>query len=276
MNSLQPRLIQTFLPEGTLEGIKIIELSDSSIKAFVVPRLQLGSIKKRSELLQPALYFLVGSDSEKGYIGETENFLHRMKDHEQKKQFWDVVVAIISPTNDLGKTDVRYLESLAVERAQAGSMNIENRTIPARNNVHEFRLHILECILDDSQMILTSLGYDILSSPNIKEDIWYCTSKKTQSKAQFRGEKFIILRGSIIDKSFAPSWSSKWPRSLAERNEIFAKYGKDLGDVVELTDNVAFMSPNHAGGFATGHNVNAWVTWKDESGQTMDEVMRKS
>jgi len=46
MNSLQPRLIQTFLPEGTLEGIKIIELSDSSIKAFVVPRLQLGSIKK--------------------------------------------------------------------------------------------------------------------------------------------------------------------------------------------------------------------------------------
>ena len=46
-----------------------------------------------------------------------------MRDHEQKKQFWDMAVAIVSPTNDLGKTDVRYLESLAVERAQSGSMS---------------------------------------------------------------------------------------------------------------------------------------------------------
>lgn len=273
---MNPRLIQTYLPDGTLEGVRIIELSDSPIKAFVVPRLQLGSIKKRTELVQPALYFLISTEDSKGYIGETENFIHRMRDHEQKKQFWDVAVAIVSPTNDLGKTDVRYLESLAVERAQSGSMDIENRTVPAKNNVHEFRLHILERILDDSQLILTSLGYDIFSSKQAEEDTWYCTAKKTQAKAQFRGDKFVILAGSQIDKSFAPSWASKWPKSLAERDEIFAKSGKDLGEVVELTENVAFKSPNHAGGFATGHNVNAWVTWKDKSGLTMDEVMRQN
>mgnify|MGYP006972354577 CR=1 FL=1 len=39
MNNPQPRLIQTYLPDGTLEGIRVIELSDSSIKAFVIPRL---------------------------------------------------------------------------------------------------------------------------------------------------------------------------------------------------------------------------------------------
>lgn len=275
MNNTQPRLIQTYLPDGTLEGIRVIELSDSSIKAFVIPRLQLKNAKVREELLRPSLYFLISSSDSLGYIGESENFFHRVKNHDQNKQFWDVAIAIVSTTNSLEKSDVKYLESLAVERAQSGSMTVENKTVPIRNNVHEFKLHILQKILDDSQLILTSLGYDILSSPDIKEDVWYCKSKKTEARAQFRGDKFVVLQGSIIDKSTSPSWATKWSKSLAEREEIFEKYGRDLGDTVELTENVAFKSPNHAGGFATGHNINAWVTWKDESGQTMDEVMRK-
>jgi hypothetical protein len=275
MNNSQPRLIQTYLPDGTLEGIRIIELSDSSIKAFVIPRLQLKNAKVRDELLRPSIYFLVSSSDSLGYIGESENFFHRVKNHDQNKQFWDVAVAIVSTTNSLEKSDVKYLESLAVERAQSGSMTIENKTVPIRNNVHEFKLHTLQKILDDTQLILTSLGYDILSSPDIKEDIWFCRAKKTEARAQFRGDKFVILQGSKLDKTYAPSWAAGWPKSLAEREEIFAKYGRNLGDTVELTENVAFKSPNHAGGFATGHSINAWVAWKDESGQTMDEVMRK-
>lgn len=253
----QPKLIQTYLPDGTLEGVRIIEISDSQVKAFVIPRLHLGNVKSRSELSQASLYFLVSAEESLCYIGETENFLHRMRDHDQKKQFWDVAVAIISTTNNLGKTDVRYLESLAVERAQSGSMKTENKTVPVKNNIHEFNLHILQKIIDDTGLILTSLGYDILTRAEQTEDTWYCTAKKTNAKAQFRGDKFVILEGSVIDKSYAPSWAQK---SLAEREEIFTKYGRDLGDVVELTENVAMKSPNHAGGFATGHNVNAWVT----------------
>lgn len=271
----QPKLIQTFLPDGTLEGIRIIEISDSQVKAFVIPRLHLNSAKNRSELLQPALYFLVSVDESRGYIGESENFFHRIKSHDQNKDFWDVAIAIVSTTNGLEKSDVKYLESLAVERAQAGSVQIENKVVPVKNNIHEFKLHILEKILDDTGLILTSLGYDILSGPKNIEDMWYCTSKKTNARAQFRGDKFVILEGSVIDKASAPVWGRKWPKSLAEREEIFAKFGKSEGDVVRLTENVAFKSPNQAGGFATGHNVNAWVTWKDEAGRTMDEVMRK-
>ncbi len=270
-----PRLIQTYLPDGTLEGIRVIELSESSIKAFVMPRLQLKNAKVIDELSRPSMYFLVSSSESLGYIGESENFLNRVKNHDQNKQFWDVAVAIISTTNSLEKSDVKYLESLAVERAQSGSMTIENKTVPIRNNVHEFKLHSLQKILDDTQLILTSLGYDILSSPNIKEETWSCTAKYTNAKAQFRGDKFVILKGSTIDKSYAPSWGDKWPKSLIEREEIFANYGRDLEETVVLNDNVAFRSPNHAGGFATGRNVNAWIVWKNESGQTMDEVMRK-
>jgi hypothetical protein len=276
MSSNQPRLIQTFLPDGTLEGARIIELSDSTIKAYVIPRLQLSSVKNREELLHPSLYFLVSGSESIGYIGESENFFHRIKNHDQNKQFWDVAIAIVSTTNSLEKSDVKYLESLAVERAQAGSMKIENKTVPAKNNIHEFKLHTLQKILDDTQLILTSLGYDILSSPQKQEETWHCVVKKTNAKAQFRGDKFVLLKGSIIDKSYAPSWGESWPKSLAERNEVFSKSGRDQEGVVELTENVAFKSPNNAGGFATGRSVNAWLIWKDQEGRTMDEVMRKS
>lgn len=271
----QPRLIKTFLPDGTLEGPRIIELSESSIKAFVIPRLRITDVKDKSELIQPALYFLFSADTSQGYIGESENFYHRVKNHDQNKQWWDVVVAIISPTNSLEKSDVKYLESLAVERAKGGSMQIDNKTTPIRNNVHEFKVHSLQRILDDIQLILTSLGYDALSVPEKAEQIWYCRTKKTDAKAVFRGDKFVILADSIIDITKSDTWAKSYPSANQFRNEVFKTKSIIKDEIVILKENIPFGSPNIAGGFASGRNVNAWTTWKNESGQTMDEVMRR-
>lgn len=272
-----PRLIQTYLPDGTLEGLRIIELDPSAVKAFVIPRLKIASAKERAELSQPALYLLINSGDNQLYIGESENFLHRMRTHDQAKGFWDIVIAIISSTNKLEKSDIKYLESLAVERAKSSAaMEVLNKTVPARNNVHEFKLHSLQTILDDTALIAESLGYSIFATAqDDAKDVWYCKSKNTDTRAQFRGDKFVVLAGSRIDKGVAPSWAISQPNAVAERQEIFAKYGRDLGDAIEITENVPFKSPNHAGKFAAGRSVNAWTTWKDPTGRTMDEVIRK-
>ncbi len=272
-----PRLIQTFLPDGTTEGIRIIELSESSIKAFLIPRIKLSDIKNLPEIKQPALYLLINSADDQLYIGESENFLDRIKNHDQSKDFWDTVITIVSNTNSLGKGDVKYLESLAVEKAlSTAAMKVLNKTIPTRNNVHEFKVHSLQTILDDTALIAESLGYSIFSSKDENTaDTWYCSSKKSQAKAQFRGSKFVVLTGSIIDKSFTPSWAKFSPHALIARNELFKKYGKDLGDTVELIDNMPQNSPNEAASNILGRSVNAWITWKNKDGKTMNEVMRK-
>lgn len=273
----KPRLIQTYLPDGTLEGVRIIEISESNVKAFVIPRIKLNDIKVRPEISQPALYLLVNSGDNQVYIGESENFFNRIKNHDQSKGFWDIAIAIVSNTNSLEKSDVKYLESLAVEKAQASAaMEVLNKTIPVRNNVHEFKIHTLQTILDDTALIAELLGFSLFATKETEvTNVWYCSSKHGHARAEFRGGMFIVLAGSTIDKSTAPSWATSWPKSLAEREEIFAKYGKDLGDSIELTENVSFKSPNHAGGFITGRNVNAWTAFKDADGKTMDEVMRK-
>lgn len=274
---MNPRLIQTYLPDGSLEGIKVIELSESSIKAFVVPRIKLNDVKKRVEINQPSVYMLINSTDNQLYIGESENFYHRVKNHDQSKDFWDLAIAIVSNTNSLEKSDVKYLESLAVEKAQAtAAMTVLNRTVPARNNVHEFKVHTLEKILEDTAMIAESLGFSIFASEKEDEEsIWYLSAKKSNAKAEFRGDKFVILTGSTIDKSYAPSWAKAFPKSLVERDELLSNNGKDLGDTFEVINNIPTRSPNHAGGIVSGRSINAWISWKNKEGKTMDEVMRR-
>lgn len=273
MNS--PRLLQTYLLDGTLEGVQIIDC-ESTVKAFVVPRLKLSDVKNREELSWPALYFLIGSDTTQAYVGESENFYHRIKNHDQNKQWWDVAVAIVSTTNDLEKGDVKYLEALTVERAQEGSFIIDNKTTPLKNNIHEFKLHKLQKILDDSQLMLTSLGYDILSSPDQKEEqVWFCKSKKTFARAVFKGGQFVVLSGSLMDREPGKGWANYPDQERTERDALLKMYGQNGLDAVLLDDNISFKSPNHAGRILLGRSANAWTTWKNEAGQTMDEVMRR-
>lgn len=275
MISSQPRLLQTYLMDGTLEGIRIIDC-ESSIEAYVIPRLKLSEAKNIPELEQPALYILLNAEDNKVYIGESENFYTRAGQHLKSKDWWILVVAIVSKTNDLEKGDVKYLESLTVERARGGSVTVENNTIPPRNNIHRFKLHKLQNIIDDTQLILTSLGYDVLSVPEQKnEQVWLCKSKKSHLKAVFKGDKFVILSGSIMDREPGKGWYRYPEQEQSERLSLVKMYGLDSADTITFTDNISFKSPNHAGRILLGRSINAWVTWKNESGQTMDEVMRR-
>lgn len=272
----EPRLIQTYLPDGSLEGVRIIELSESALKGFVVPRLKLNKVKSIQELAQPALYLLLSADGAQGYVGETRNFYQRVKNHDQAKTFWDVAIAFVSNTNTWEKGDVEYLEARIVELAnETGSIEITNKTIPIRNKVHEFKLHSLGRIAEDIRQVTTMLGYNLLSTDK-PEEIWYCNTKKTNAKAVFRGDQFVILAGSKIDSNVTSSFRESFPAAVEQRLKVFVEQGLILeNDTYILKENVTFRSPNIAGGFAAGRNVNAWTTWKNKKGETMDEVMRQ-
>ncbi len=272
-----PRNIQTFLPDGTLEGVRIIELSESNVKAFVIPRIKLNDIKDRIEINQPALYFLIGSEDGELYIGESENFLKRVRDHDQLKGFWDVAIAVVSNTNVLEKSDVKYLESLAVERAKSSAaMQVLNKTIPARNNVHEFKVHTLQKFLDDAAIVAQLVGHSIFATRQDEStQHWYCKNKLTDAVGEFRGDQFILLTGSIIDESYSDSFQKNYPQRIEWRKEVLAKHDVSQPGTVKLIENVAFQSANQAGWFCVGTSNNAWTTWKNKVGQTMDEVMRK-
>ena len=272
-----PRLISSYLLDGTIEGVRIVELSESAVKAFVIPRIRLNDIKFREEINWPALYLLINSGDNQLYIGESEKFFDRVKNHDQSKDFWDLTVAIVSKDNGLEKGDVKYLESLAIEKAKAtAAMEVLNKTVPARNNVHEFKVHTLDKILDDAALIAESLGYSIFKTAKTeKNEHWYVKARKTKATAEFRGDKMVLLAGSKIDKNTTPSWEKGFPNQAAERKSLLAEHADEIDDVYVLKRNLPFNSPSHASSFAKGSSSNGWLDWKDPKGKTMDEVIRK-
>lgn len=277
-NSGKPRLIRTFLVDGTLEGIRVIDC-ETTINAFIVPRLKLAEAKEHKELFRPALYFLVNSEGNQAYIGEAESFYKRVKDHDQNKDWWDMAIAIVSTTEDgLNKADVKYLESMAVERAQNGSVRVENKVSPVRNSISRFDVHRLENILEDAQLVLTSLNYDILSVKQSadKDDLWYLNYKGTTAKGEYRGTQFVLLAGSTVHIGATERWIDNFPKIHAMREETLQTKAAVSGEVATINENIAFRSVSLAAGFVTGRHSNGWKEWKNPAGKTMDEIIRKA
>ena len=278
---MRPKTITIHLPNGEPAGIKIAELSNRIIRAYVIPRELLSDARSTAELSKPALYLLLSKDGEQAYVGESENFLARMRTHDMDsgKDYWDLVIAFVAKDSSLEKGDVGYLESIAVAQAQeAKKTELHNKTVPSKNNLHPFKISTVEEFFEDVCLLSAALGFpifDVLKEEEIRQsEIWYCKTNKTDARGVFDGGSFTVLAGSAIDIHHAESLERDFPGVIQQRKEIFASQGAEKDGVIVLSSNVNFKSPNQAGVFAAGRTVNAWTTWKNEEGKTMDEVLR--
>ena len=74
----KPRSINIFLLKGDSNGIRIAEISMSTIQAIAFRRNQLGKVRKTfPEIVRPGVYTLLGQGEENAdrwvdYIGESE------------------------------------------------------------------------------------------------------------------------------------------------------------------------------------------------------------
>jgi hypothetical protein len=276
------KTITIFLLNGKPNGVKIVELSNRIIQAFLIPRSLLNDVKNRLELYGPALYVLCERDGSQVYIGESENFYNRIKNHDQDKDFWEIAIAFFAKDKGLEKGDVKYLECLAVEKARAANrFTVLNKTVPPRNNLHEFKVQSVEEFFEDASLLISSLGYPLFDPVSTHDDLidnsyWYCAGKKTEAKGVYNEDGFVVLAGSRIDASQTPSFSSNFPKEAKEREEKLKKYGVFSSEgYYELKENIIFKSPSRAGGFCLGRSSNGWIDWKNDQSKTLDEVMRK-
>ena len=157
------KTITAYLVDGNPNGIRTCFISNKICKAVVVPRAKLIDAKKRAELQQPALYILLSDSEDKIYIGETEDFLARIKHHESNKSFWEQAIIFVSKDNDLTKSDVKYLEYLAIKQAQETARYSveENKVSPKPTNLPEHQLACIEEFFDDVCTLASFLGIPV-------------------------------------------------------------------------------------------------------------------
>ena len=138
------KTVTTFLVDGDPQGTQYASISNKICQMFVIPRSNLAYLNEQSKLQKPAFYILTGEDEStkpQAYIGETENFRERVKDHETKKSFWQKALIFISKGADMTKADVQYLEYRAISEAKKADKFVlnENKQTPKAPNLPEYQ-----------------------------------------------------------------------------------------------------------------------------------------
>ncbi|WP_321307235.1 GIY-YIG nuclease family protein [Marinifilum fragile] len=278
---MRGKTIQVFLTDGSPRGIKLAEITSNIEQAIFIPRSKMNEASKRKEVSRPGIYFLFGKNGEDRkplvYIGQSRNCLDRIKTHDQKKDFWNYAVLIISKTESFTQTHVEYLEELAITKAtEANRYLLENSVNPRKFKVPETMEADLLDNFDTIKILLSTLGFPLFYTINKEEkskEILYCKGKEALAEGEYKEDGFVVFKGSVANKDLAPAcnnWIKNHRANLIERKVLLEKNG-----VYIFQENEIFNSPSSAATQVLGRNANGWTEWKDKNGKTLDDLKRK-
>lgn len=281
--SSTPKTIQIFLPGGDPQGIRIAEITTRIVQVIEVPRSLLSEFLKMNESTQVAVYFLFGNSPEDGapsvYIGQTGDLRTRLASHNQKKDFWQRALVLISRTNSLTQTHALFLEWHCLQATRkAGRYADENGNDGTKPHTPPpLEADCVE-IYETGRTLLSTLGFPLFeavagSPPSgKKDDLFYLTVTGTNGRGRYTSEGFVVLKGSRGKRENVPTFS--------EANQRFRQQLLDTGvmrvigkEVVFQKDHI-FGSPSTAALALLGRTSNGWKEWKAEDGRTLDELKR--
>lgn len=277
--------VYTKLLDKTLEGARIIDMgSTKSCECFVLPRDKVAEVgKKHDQLRQHGFYILLGKDREgrkMAYIGETQDFTDRAKDHNQKKDFWDTALVFVSKANEIFTSEVLYLEYLGYKAAvEAGNYIIENTNEVKPTPLSADKKNEMELFFEDIQFLTRFYGCGIFDAPEqsiVKEPGMEFSMKMSKVGLQARmffyrdSKQYIIKAGSILA---AKNYNSCSKRIAEFRNEVFAnkKLAIRNGDLITLLQDIEIpetnCSPSGAASFCAGTSFQGTEAWVDKDGK---------
>ena len=236
----------------------------------------LAYLNEQEKLHKPAFYILIGEDEvtkPQAYIGETENFKERVKDHDSKKAFWQKALVFVSKDEDMTKADVQYLEYRAIVVAKQSNSFVlnENKQIPKAPNLPEHQRDAMDEFFEDIRFLASFIGCDIFEISQPKEEhLFYTKARGCNAKGFYNSAGFTVLKGSIIANNCVPSFTWK-----AKREKMVEEYATLNNGVWIMDSDKTFSSPSTAADFCIGRPANGWNEWKDKDGNTLDFIYRK-
>ena len=270
------KTVTTYLIDGDPKGTQYAFISNKICQMFVVPRSVLSYLNTQEKLQKPAFYILLGEDEStkpQAYIGETENFKERVKDHDSKKAFWQKALIFVSKDADMTKVDVQYLEYKAIAEAKKANAFVlsDNKQIPKAPNLPEHQQDSMDEFFEDVKFLASFIGCNIFEVSQPKEEhLFYTKGRGCNAKGFYSSDGFTVLKGSIVAPTMVPSFNWK-----EKREKMLQDYTANENGILVLTSNKTFSSPSTAADFCIGSSNNGWLVWKDKDRNTLDSVYRK-
>ena len=286
--------INMFLMDGEVTGKIKCTLSNWTGVIYKIPRIQLGDLKSRDEMKQSGIYFLFGRDEDKQkdvtYIGQAttrkngEGVLLRIQEHtrDTHADYFNDNIILTTQNNSFGPTEISYLENKFTQLAkEAGRYIVKNGNDPNPGNVTEEKESELDEIVENTLMIIGTLGYRVFipMTKKVSQDLtdnhstYLYLKRKTkksnkviEATCERTTEGFVVLEGSQVEIKDSPYL----PASLKEmRQNLIAS--RVIQDGV-LKEKQLFSSPSYAAAFLLGMQTNGRTDWKDQDGRTLKEL----
>ena len=270
------KTVTTYLIDSDPKGTQYSFISNKICQMFVIPRSNLAYLNEQEKLQKPAFYILIGEDEAtkpQAYIGETENFKERVKDHDSKKAFWQKALVFVSKDEDMTKADVQYLEYRAIAEAKQSNSFVlnENKQIPKAPNLPEHQRDAMDEFFEDIKFLASFIGCGIFEISQPKEEhLFYTKGRGCDAKGFYNSSGFTVLKGSMIVNNCTQSFQWK-----EKRGKMLKEYATCNNGIWTMLSNKTFASPSTAAMFCLGRAVNGWTEWKDKKGNSLDSVYRK-
>ena len=286
--------INMFLMDGEVTGKIKCTLSNWTGVIYKIPRIQLGDLKSRDEMKQSGIYFLFGRDEDKQkdvtYIGQAttrkngEGVLLRIQEHtrDTHADYFNDVIILTTQNNSFGPTEISYLENKFTQLAkEAGRYIVKNSNDPNPGNVTEEKESELDEIVENTLMIIGTLGYRVFvpMTKKVSQDLtdnhstYLYLKRKTkksnkviEATCERTTEGFVVLEGSQVEIKDSPYL----PASLKEMRQNLID-SRVIQDGV-LKEKQLFSSPSYAAAFLLGMQTNGRTDWKNRDGRTLKEL----
>ncbi len=281
------KIIQVYLKYGDVNRLKIAEIKNWTGQAFVVSRKYLRELLERDESKKIGVYFLIGTEGDQSsfYIGETEDFSSRIKNH-MEKDYWNKVILFVNKDENLTKAHVQYLEkSLYRSLNEANRVVLMNRNVPNKGKLSEAEEDTMREFLDNIISILGVLGYPNIDRPiasseseNSRGVVTFFIRRKKQpailAKMEADGESFVVLKDTQIVPDSRQIRERTLPLSIISLREQLIREGELVSEdnYLVLKKDVIFASPSSAAAFVLGRNSNGRTEWRTEDRRTYAEI----
>ncbi|WP_155045829.1 GIY-YIG nuclease family protein [Paracoccus shanxieyensis] len=297
--NVKPRSINIFLLDGDPNGIRVAQISMSTIQAIAFRRNQLRRVREAfPEIERPGVYILIGADEDAqdrqlSYIGESEGVGARLSYHNSNeggrdaKGFWTDTVVLISKDENLTKSHARYVEACLIRGAGSNprwtlpntrtpSDDAGKLPLPDRAAMDEF--------VDQTKTLVGALGWDLFreirgrAPEQMLEQALPTAEAHASPRFFFRGEGFAAEMEIGPSGDFVITAGSKArvrttrtiPRGTATLRNTLIEKGvlREEGDFLIFTSDYSFTSASAAAATVIGASANGRILWKLPDGRT--------
>lgn len=275
---MKGRSLELYFVDGKPDGMLTAEVFNWTGHVLKIPRTRIVEGLGRPEANYTGVYILLGTDDGEPiiYVGEAETLGERLRQHVQKKDWWDDAIVITTAGDALHKAHVKFLESRLVEIAlSVGKAKVENGNTPTRSSLNEAAAANMESFLETLMMVLPAIRVDQFDEKRRQKPTEVQHTPVTQSghftltlprhdlvaTARLASGEMIVEAGSQA----RPGWIGK----SQERNSYFKFHAALLASgVIEktqdgavFTEDYAFPSPSAAAAVVCGRAANGRTSW---------------